>query len=101
MTKTDAPPEYPTTVEAAVRLIRELLPKHELDKIAAMSEDNLIRLHFGLGMWIRNHLGLWKADSPLLDSLKVGRFGVHPDHASSVIIKALWKQLQADQPRAH
>lgn len=40
------------------------LPEAEAAKIAAMPESDLINLHFGLGMWIRNNLGHGKAMKP-------------------------------------
>jgi len=56
-----------------------------------MQEDDLINLHFSLGIEIRNAFGLHDQDSPLLKSL--GLF-VHPDDVSMVIINALWKKIR-------
>jgi hypothetical protein len=52
--------------------------------IATMQEEDLIALHFSLGMAIRNAFGLHKSDSKLLMSCGV----IHPDDASGVIIKS-------------
>ena len=58
---TDRQDKFPTTVEAAVRLLQGLVPDVEQEKIAAMKEDELMALHFGIGQWARNHMGLWGA----------------------------------------
>jgi hypothetical protein len=65
--------------------------------IAAMPEDELINLHFGLGQWIRNNLGLWQANSLLLSAT-----GQHaPDDASSAVIRAFWQRLRDELPKVH
>jgi hypothetical protein len=58
--------------------------------LATLQEDDLINLHFSLGMAIRNAFGLHHADSKLLASCDTA---THPDDVSGVIIKALWEQL--------
>lgn len=54
--------------------------------IASMREDELIDLHFGLGLSIRNAFGLHESDSKLLADCGVE----HPDDAAGTIIKVLW-----------
>ena len=54
--------DLPTT---AVRILRDVIPDEESSAIAAMPEADLIDLHLGLGLWIRNAFGLWKEDSTL------------------------------------
>ena len=62
-----------------------------------MEEDELIRLHRGFGMWIRNNFGLWKGNKALL--METGKR--HPDDASAVIITALWRTLRDGLPKVH
>lgn len=89
--------KLPRTISEAVRLLHSVVPKQEQVKIAAMTEDDLITLHFGLGQWIRNNLGLWQANSALLSAA-----GQHdPDDASSAIIRAFWQRLRNDLPKVH
>ena len=88
---------FPATVEAAVRLLQGLVPENEKAKIAAMKEDELKTLHFGLGQWVRNHLGLWGGNSMLLQATGES----NPDDASGVIIRAFWQALQYDLPKVH
>ena len=90
-------PDYPTSIEAAVRILQSMVPPEELVKITQMEEDELIRLHRGLGMSIRNNFGLWKGNKVLL--LETGKR--HPDDASEVIITALWRTLRDSLPKVH
>ncbi len=89
--------QWPVTVDQAVGVLLGMLPKDEADKIAAMSRDDLINLHFGLGAWIRNNFGLWAQNTALLENTGQS----HPDDAAGVIIEALWSRLQAIVPKVH
>ena len=88
---------FPATVEAAVRLLQALVPGNEQAKIAAMKEDELSALHFGLGHWVRNNLGLWGGNSMLLQATGES----NADDASGVIIRAYWQALNDDLPKVH
>jgi hypothetical protein len=83
--------ESPATVAEAVDRLILLLRGEEKLMIAMMKEDDLFDLHFSLGLAIRNAFGLHEAGSKLLASCGTP----HPDDASSLIIKALWKELKA------
>ncbi len=72
----------PETVDEAVNRLICVLDDDHKQAIATMQEDDLINLHFSLGIEIRNAFGLHDQDSPLLKSL--GLF-VHPDDVSMVI----------------
>ena len=52
-------------------------------------EDNLIAFHPGWGKGIRNKYDLWH-DKALVKALGAE----HPDDASMIIIKAVWKALR-------
>jgi hypothetical protein len=80
------PPE--TVAEAVDRLIA-ILDDDQKAVIAAMREDELIDLHFGLGMAIRNAFELYEPGSQLLASCGV----TQPDDASGIIIENLWLRL--------
>ena len=90
-------PDYPASVEAAVRLLQSMVPTEELVQITQMEEGDLSGLHRSLGMWIRNSFGLWKGNKALL--LETGKR--HPDDASEVIITALWRTLRDGLPKVH
>ena len=89
--------QWPETVDQAVGVLLRLLPDGEKAKIAAMSQDDSVALHLGLGMWIRNNLGLWSEKSALLESARAQ----NPDDASVVIIEALWRRLREETPKVH
>lgn len=54
-------------------------------------------LHFGLGQWVRNNLGLWGSNPPLLEA--TGKDNA--DDASAVIVRAFWQALRHDLPKLH
>jgi len=82
----------PQTVEEAVeRLITVMEDRHKI-LLSILKEDDLIDLHFGLGLSIRNAFGLHDANRKLLRDCGSDT----PDDASGVIIKALWNTLKHD-----
>ncbi|MEO6694564.1 MAG: DUF6794 domain-containing protein [Ignavibacteria bacterium] len=61
--------------------------------IRSTSKDDLIFLHFGLGIKIRNDFGLWEGNRELLaDSGKA-----HPDDVSSILIRKSLEKLRSEQ----
>ena len=87
--------EQPKTLEEAVkRLLSELSDRDKL-AIQNSSEENLAMLHFIFGNYVRNEFGLWTGNQELLRDCLSEANEPNPDDASSVIIKALWKSLQA------
>ena len=93
----DTDNNYPRTIEAAVRLLQGLVDEEEQKKIRSISEQDLVMLDFGLGQWIRNHLGLWGDNAALFHA--TGE--LHADDASGVIVRAFWLKLRDDLPRLH
>ena len=79
----------PETVTDAVEFLLSVLNNEQKSNIAAMKEDDLIDLHFSLGLAIRNAFRLHDLGSKLIADCDV----VHPDDASGVIIKELWSRL--------
>lgn len=88
---------FPKTVDAAVRTLRGLVASDEQAKITLLTEDELVTLHFGLGQWVRNYLGLWEGNPELISA--TGADGA--DGASELIIRELWLQLCCDLPKLH
>ena len=80
----------PETVTEAVGRLLVALSDDQKAEIAAMKEGDLISLHFGLGMEIRNAFGLHDLGSKLLADCGTP----NPDDGAGVIIKKLWEQLQ-------
>jgi hypothetical protein len=82
--------EAPRTFEDAVDRLADRLNPILRQRLTSMAESDLIELHFTFGMWIRN---AWLWTNPEL----VAACGVdHPDDASSVLIRALWRKVRAD-----
>jgi len=84
-------------VDAAVRLLMSMVDESEQARIAAMDNDDIYTLHFGLGVWIRNHMGFYAGDDQLL--MATGE--TEPDDASMVIMRAFRERLRKDLPKIH
>lgn len=89
--------DFPETVDAAVRLLFGMVDEARQAEIAAMTNDELYKLHFGLGMWIRNNMGFYDGNAQLLKD--TGE--VDPDDASMVIIRAFRDCVNSEKPKIH
>ena len=88
--------EMPQSVDEAVTYLAETLPAESLDQLKALGGDDLIQTHFGLGMYVRNHLSLWNRESRIMADAGE-RLGVtNEDDASMEIIRLLWQKLRAE-----
>ncbi len=87
-----AHPYWPLNVEHAVAELLVRLPDDDHDTIRQMTQADLVTLHFGLGLAIRNEFGLLAGNHRLLAAC--GSPDMHPDSASAVIIRALWEYLR-------
>lgn len=85
--------EWPATCDDAISRLSTELPQSEKAKLAAMARDELIQLHLGFGMGIRNEFGLWVGNFALIESCS-GSPATHPDDVSMTIIERLWDDLQ-------
>jgi len=79
----------PETVDEAVDKLLLILSDEQKNEIRALKEDDLIDLHFGLGMEIRNAFGLHDLGSKLLADCGTK----NPDDGAGVVVKALWDKL--------
>jgi len=89
--------QWPETIDESVGVVIAALSDDERASIAALAESELIGLHFGLGAWIRNNLGLWKGNESLLESTGTP----NADDASLVLIEAVLRRLRDDVPKVH
>ena len=80
----------PETVDEAVERLLSVLEDEHKAVLAFMQEEELLDLHFSLGLAIRNAFDL-HVPSKLLASCAV----VHPDDASGLIIQALWRRFKS------
>src|SRR5436309_3417363 len=62
----------------------------DLDSLRRMPEQQLINLHFGLALHIRNEFGLWAGNGDLLSACGTDEAAA----ASAAIVHALWARLQ-------
>ena len=93
--------QFSETLDEAVGVAIAALSDEEKARMVAMAQSELIGLHFGLGMWIRNHLGLWKGNDELMLAIGQGNESIAPDDASMVIIEAVWERLREMLPKVH
>ena len=82
---------WPRTVSEAVETIFGGMKPADKRLVRDTPEEELIGFHHGWGMGIRNSMGLWAGNTELLEH--TGKS--HPDDASMVIIRAVWKELQS------
>ena len=84
--------EVPETVDYAVELMLKYhLLGEDRDYIASIeNSDDMIQFHLNIGMFIRNHFGLWTGNKKLIND--TGK--EHPDDASGVILKEVWNKLR-------
>jgi hypothetical protein len=87
--------QHPETVDEAVERLMMILDGEQKLAIAVMQQEDLVDLHFSLGMAIRNAFRLHEQGSKLLASCNNNELynSVHPDDASGVIILRLWQSL--------
>jgi len=78
----------PETMAEAIQFCFIKIPLKTLEELEIKPEEEMFECHFGLGMWLRNSLGLWSG-GPLL-ALEC----VHPDDASMVILDELRKYMK-------
>ena len=103
----------PRTVHSVVERLIQYMPSKDKKYLGELPESKLVKLHDSLGRYIRNTFGMWGKNPCLLkDCLKIQRkkyvedykqckkfYGkkkikvMHPDDASFVIIRELWKRL--------
>ena len=91
----------PRTVAEAVDRIMVKLSHEDRTNIAEVGKKDLFVLHYDLGRFIRNEVGLWSDNIPLLlDCQRLKERNnpdlptIHPDDASMVIVEALWRRIR-------
>jgi hypothetical protein len=90
--KIDSLPRIPKTIENAVRLLYSELSEADFQFFLSATDEDLIMLHHGYGMYIRNRFRLWGGNKDLL--FACDPIEKHPDNASGVIINNLWKRVR-------
>lgn len=87
--------QLPTSIDEAAELLeRQMLESEKAEIVAIDDERNLQKLHFSLGLFVRNHFDLWSDNSELM---KNAGWWADPDEISHQIIVSLWRKLRANQ----
>jgi len=81
--------KQPETVVEAVDQLLLILADEQKTEIASLDEDDLVDLHFTLGLANRNAFGLHDLGNKLLADCGTP----HPDDGAGIIVNSLWKKL--------
>ena len=90
--------QYPKSKEEAFSILDTLLSTQDKDQIKNSRKDNLINYHFSLGMYIRNHFGLWAGNEMLSESFEIDE-NTHPDDISGIILDQYWEYLNRNDDK--
>ena len=88
---------WPATFADALDTLDDLIPAATKQYLRALDEPGLDREHWGLGLAIRNVLGLWRDDAPLTRWFTARGF-VQGDDMASEILRAYWRRLHGLDP---
>lgn len=81
----------PKDLEDCFKELKKMLSPELIKEMKSGTEDDMIKYHRGLGMWMRNNWGLW-SDSRLkkyFNELEI----YHPDDMSGIILDSFWRHL--------
>jgi hypothetical protein len=87
----------PATFVEALEALDSLIPTATKQYLLSLEETDLDREHWGLGLAIRNILGLWSADAPLTLWFQTRGF-TQPDAMSVEILRGYWRRLHGLEP---
>jgi hypothetical protein len=82
----------PKDLDEALVELKQMLDPSVLSEFKQGKEAELVKYHFGLGMWMRNNWGLWTG-SRLADYFRSLGI-VHPDDMSGIIITSFYRHLK-------
>lgn len=85
----------PTDLQDCFAVLKDILEPEQIELMREGSEDDMVRHHFGLGMWMRNNWGLWGGSR--LSKWFNDRGIRHPDDMSGIILTSFWRHLN-DRP---
>ena len=88
---------WPATFADALTTLDTVIPAATKQYLRALDENGLDREHWGLGLAIRNVLGLWRDDAPLTRWFTARGFD-HGDDMASEVLRAYWRRLHGLDP---
>ena len=83
---------WPATFAEALDSLDSLIPAATKQYLRSLDETGLDREHWGLGLAIRNVLGLWREDAPLTRWFAARGFA-QGDEMGNVVLRAYWRRL--------
>lgn len=87
----------PTSFADAITALDAAMPVATKQYLLSLDEAGLEREHWGLGLAVRNVLGLWRDDAPLTQWFEARGF-VHAADISATILRAYWRSLHGLPP---
>lgn len=85
--------QFPTSIDEAASLLQLQINENEKAELLAINDESALhQFHFSLGLYVRNHFGLWSEDSELM---KKADWSEDADEVSHQIIVSLWRKLKA------
>lgn len=87
---------WPVTVDEAVDEVYGWLSEGERRDLAYMHDEEMSNLHMGLGMSVRDGLGMWSGNTSLMGNCEDGSWS--PDECARVILAAFKRRLRAELP---
>jgi uncharacterized protein DUF6794 len=84
---------WPATFADALDTLDGLIPTATKQYLSALDEPGLDREHWGLGLAIRNVLGLWREDAPLTRWFASRGF-IQSDDMAGEVLRAYWRRLR-------
>lgn len=91
---------WPESVEDALKRLETLLSPESRAELLTAAHGDLIKYHFGLGLWMRNKFGLHGRNAALIAELKhaLGKpFGVDADDFSTALTELLWERVNGHE----
>lgn len=81
----------PKDLEDCFKELKSILHSDLIKEITTGAENDMIKYHHGLGMWIRNNWGLWSESrlKKYFNELDIQ----HPDDMSGIILNSFWRHL--------
>jgi len=80
----------PKTVSETVAIILSEMSGRDKLILRNAKKEDLILFHLTWGAELRNKLSIWSGNDALINDTKVD----HPDSVSTVIMEAVWEELQ-------
>lgn len=86
----------PADLEECFVQLDTVLSVEDIETIKALAdEQETIRYHHGLGLWLRNNWGLWAGSRLSIWFLHRGI--AHPDDMSAYILEQYWRYLNGEE----